>query len=64
MLEGNKKYRDGTVIKQFSHEDEKLKSLVVKDLEDEELTDWIEVSISVEKTAKEEEAVHPIPPIL
>jgi hypothetical protein len=64
MLEGNKKYRDGTVIKQFSNEDEKLKSIVVKDLEDEELTDWIEVSINVEKKTKEEEEVHPIPPIL
>lgn len=64
MLEGNKKYRDGTVIKQFSNEDEKLKSLVVKDLEDEELTDWVEVSISVEKTSKVEDKIHPIPPIL
>mmetsp|Transcript_8146 Transcript_8146/g.7729 ORF Transcript_8146/g.7729 Transcript_8146/m.7729 type:complete len:165 (+) Transcript_8146:758-1252(+) len=45
MIEGSQKYRDGTVVKQFNEEDTKLKSLVVKDLEDEELNDWVEVSI-------------------
>lgn len=53
MLEGTQKYRDGTVIKQFNSEDEKLRSLVIKDLTDEGLEDWIEVSIDGDKIEKE-----------
>lgn len=59
MLDGSQKYRDGTVIKQFGSEDEKLKNLVIKDLQDDELTDWIEVSIGEE----EEEEKLPPPPV-
>ena len=60
MLEGSQKYRDGTVIKQFDNEDKKLQSLVIKDLDDEDLVDWVDVSIGEDKTLE----YHPPPPVL
>jgi hypothetical protein len=60
MLEGTQKYRDGTVVKQFNSEDEKLRSLTIKDLSDDELEDWIEVSIDEKKL----DEVLPPPPVL
>ena len=50
MLEGSQKYKDGTVIKQFNSEDQKLKSLVIKDLKEEGMEDWIEISIDGQKS--------------
>lgn len=63
MIDGNDKYRDGTVIKQFNSEDEKLKSLVVKDLEEEGLTDWIEITIDPDESDKDEDEKFGVPPI-
>jgi hypothetical protein len=64
MLEGSQKYRDGTVIKQFNSEDEKLKSLVVKDLEDDELNGWIEVSFNGDDEGEDDgKDKLPIPPV-
>jgi len=60
MLEGSQKYRDGTVIKQFDNEDKKLQSLVIKDLKDDEMEDWVEVSIGEHKTLENQ----PPPPVL
>lgn len=45
MLEGNDKFRDGTIIKQFNSEDDKLKSIVTKEVEEDGFEDWVEVSI-------------------
>lgn len=63
MLEGNQKYRDGTVIKQFDSEDQKLKHLVIQDLQDDELEDWIEVKIDEDKKDDKDDENLSIPPV-
>ena len=61
MLDGNDKFRDGTIIKQFNSEDDKLKSIVTKEVEEDGFEDWIEVSID-SSSEKKKDTVS-IPPI-
>eukprot|EP00345_Euplotes_harpa_P010831 CAMPEP_0168337242 /NCGR_PEP_ID=MMETSP0213-20121227/12052_1 /TAXON_ID=151035 /ORGANISM="Euplotes harpa, Strain FSP1.4" /LENGTH=470 /DNA_ID=CAMNT_0008342651 /DNA_START=23 /DNA_END=1435 /DNA_ORIENTATION=+ len=64
MLAGHDKYRDGTIIKQFNSEDEKLKTLVIKDVDEEGFEDWIEVVLDPNESTKGSDNKHPIPPVL
>ena len=59
IIEGTDKYRDGTIVKQFNSEDDKLRSLVTKDVKDEGLEEWVEVSVD---SNKDDEDL-PIPPV-
>lgn len=62
ILEANDKFRDGTIIKQFNSEDEKLKSIIVKELEEDGFEGWVEVSTNSSTEKPKDKLI--IPPIL